>query len=849
MHWPAEFQLRELSTPRYWLRRQYDAKRAQAVARWGSLLRHQAGSARERVGAGWRLMLGSARVILLAVACVALLELVAWALRSALPEMDVPLITAPRTAPSESVLSLVESTVTVGATLLGLYYATVGVIASTIYKSVPGDVRDLFITERNSETYLGIVLLTVAGGITVLTSAALGHNVTALTLLALGIFAALTCVGLVGVTKRLLAYFDPSQLALPLMRALGRAVHDAGSAKTRALPHRQDEAQTAAYRALVSYRHLVELIEGTDLRNATAPVTLTRQMLYLLELYSSRKHAVPTGSRWWRRVPQHVNWLTADHARLQLALNTSSGFPPDLQPDYLWFERALARLLERSLSVAFRSQGGADALAVSENVADLVFRLTARFQIEEALVIEAMWGRVVADVTDSPRVAAPDADDYEVRLNQMAAAESLVRPYTSMVLGLSHAATSLTNRDLPAEFEDAIQGPNGLYRGTLPTDTRKMLERFAAAIKREVASEGHRITPPWWINHLAARSMAEALVATEKGILKDLRERTIDRVSVFQENERPDLAAVAGMASLELLHKLEFHQPQVALALEKLEQHRNENTGIPDWPARSPADFNAGDEHQTLIRKLSELLPALRRIKFDPREPDLYGQLYQFVVEGAFTAILVGDRDRGLRMYEAALAEVDAARNRISTDLAYQPDRTRILYTLEPVITAMDLAGYALLMQELDGSGIWNEIKTSWEVRLAGNTDLSQFLLSTAEFIDDTLSMTTGGLVRSRRSIQLRDVLEERNIHEAETLSWRANATRSRPHPSPIVSAYAPRRMGIDDDLYALFVAEFLVHHLPEGTDLPRKAQRLAESIQRYRELSESVDEDGEANV
>jgi len=845
----AESRLLELGTARYWRHRQHVGNRTQALRQSGSRLRGQTTKARDGLRAGWRLALGSAKLVILALSSVAALELVAWATRFFLPDVYISLVESPDGRAGEAVVSLVESAVAVGATLLGLYYATVGVIASTIYKSVRGDIRDLFISERNSETYLSILLLTVASGIAVLVASALGYAVSGLTLLVLAGFATLTCVGLVGVTKRLLAYFDPSQLALPLIRELGAAILSAASEKAREIPHRQDEAQTAAIRSLASYRHLIELIEGTEFRNATAPVSLTRQLLYALELYSSWKHAIPTDSRWWQRVPQHVNWLTADQTRLHLALRTSSGFPPDMQPDYLWFEHALSRLLKRTLTVAFRSQGGADALSVAEDVASLVYRLTARTQIEEALVIETMWGLVVAEVTDTPQVAASDAADYEVRVNQMAAAESLVRPLTSMVLGLSHGATALATRDLAGEFEAALQSPKDLYSGTLPTDTRKMLEGFATAVKREIYIEGHRITPPWWVNHLAARSMADALISTENGILRSLRSRTIDRVTAFQAGERQDLAAVAGMASLELLHKLEVHQHQVSRTLEELEKYRNSNTSIPGWPTRSPGSISPRDEHQTLLRKLAELLPALRRRAFDPREPDLYGQVYQFVIEGAFTAILDGDRDRGLLMYEAALSEVDFARGRISADLANVPDRTRLTFALEPVITAMDLAGYALLIQELDGSGIWAEVRASWESRVQGNPALSQFLLAAAEHADDVLPMSPGSFERSRRSSLLEHLLEERDLREPEMHAWSPSANRRRPHRSPIVSAFLPGRYNMTGDLYALFIAEFLVPHLPNDAELPSNVRRLAEAIKRFRDLPEPVIEDGNSNV
>jgi len=788
---------------------------------------------RTELGAGWQLAIASSGNILVAVAGVATLEVVAALLRMVPSLTAAPFLNPPGGELAESVSALIGSAVAVGATLLGLYYTTVGVIASTIYKSVPGDVRDLFIRERNNETYLRVVILTISGGIASLIATALGRTVSGLTLLALGILTALTCVGLVVVTRRLLDYFDPSKLALPLMRELAQAVRIAATRKTRGLTLRQSEAHLSAYRALASYRHLAELLDDKELRNATAPVVLSRQLIEVLKFYSSWKYAIPTESNWWSRVPRHLNWLTPEHGRLELAVSSSVGFPPELQPDYLWFENAIARILNKSLKVAFQSQGGADALAVSEDVAELVAQLTARLQIDEATTIATMWDRVTMAVTSTADVADADAAEYEVRLNQMAAAESLVRPVTMMLLGLSRAASSLSSRNLPAEFDAAIRDPDGLYRGTLPTDTRQMLEHFATAIRREIASEGQRVTPSWWIDHLAARSMAEALLQTEAGVIDHVQAHALAQVTQLDTAGRADLAAVAGMAALELLHKIEFHEPIVRSAEQKLETYRNQNTSIDRWPVHA-STFDAADQHRSLLKRLAELLPELRKDEFDPREPDLYGQLYQFVVDGAFKAILDGDRERGLGMYGSALLEMDFARLRVMADLKEQEDQTRLLYALEPVITAMDLAGYALLMHEMDGSGIWAEVKASWDALLSGLPDLAAFLLTAASFVDNTFAMTVGGIERSRRSIALGRIFEDRELSREERGDW--DDEPARPHQSPIVSALAPRGYGVQDDLYALFIAEYLVHFLPAGTDLGHKARLIAEQIEWYRD-------------
>lgn len=817
--------LKEIGSPRFWRRRQLYGRRA---ARWAiAVASVRSWFASRRVGAtaAGRIVGRSLATMALSIALVVALEVVALVLRGTEWGSATGWFEPPDSSLQETASALVAAAIGVGATLLGLYYATIGVIASTIYKSVPGDVRELFIAERNSEAYLKIVILTIGTSVVVLVAGVLGYAVAGMTLVVVGFLAALACVGLVVLARRLFDYFDPSKLSSQLLGQIADGIREATGSRTRALPHRQSEAHYRVYSALASFRHLVDLLGHEELRNASAPMSLTRQLLGVVGNYSSWKYAIPTDSNWWDRVPSHSNWLTIDHSRLET-------YPPDLQPDYLWLENTVARLLRKSLQVGFQSQAGANALAITESIADLVANLAARLQIDEALAIESAWDDVIRDVAMTVQVAEGDAPDYQIRINQMAAAESLVLPLTKMVLGLEYAARSIIGRDLSGEFEAAISDPNALYRGHLPTLTRQMLEEFSTAIRRETEAEGRRVTPRWWIDHFAARSMAEALLATESGVLEEVGRRTTAQVAQFAEKGRHDLAAVTGMASLELLSKIETHAPTIRRALTKLDGFRNDNASVPQWPERGTSVVDTRDAHTAMLATLAALLPELRIKKFEPREPDLYGQLYQFVVDGAFRAILSGDRDRAFILYRSALLEMEPARMRILADLERHEMNTRVVFAVEPLITAMDLAGYALLMFELDGKGIWPEIKSMWDILLKDKREVAEFLLTAASFVDGTFAMTVGGLERSRRSIEMERIFEARQIHRDER-TW--DGSRWRPHESAIVSALASHGHGIQDDLYALFIAEYLVEHLADDAKLGHKADIIADQIARYR--------------
>jgi hypothetical protein len=165
----------------------------------------------------------------------------------------------------------------------------------------------------------------------------------------------------------------------------------------------------------------------------------------------------------------------------------------------------------------------------------------------------------------------------------------------------------------------------------------------------------------------------------------------------------------------------------------------------------------------------------------------------------------------------------------------------------------MDLAGYALLMYELDNSGIWPSVKTMWDNLLSARPELADFVLAAATFIDGTVAMTSGGIERSRRSIEMNRVFEQRGIVSADRYGWAEPETVE--HQSPIVAALAPGRVGLMNDLYVLFAAEYLKDRVGEGAELGHKAQRLAKQIARYRamqaerEAEQAAEADGVEHV
>jgi hypothetical protein len=151
---------------------------------------------------------------------------------------------------------------------------------------------------------------------------------------------------------------------------------------------------------------------------------------------------------------------------------------------------------------------------------------------------------------------------------------------------------------------------------------------------------------------------------------------------------------------------------------------------------------------------------------------------------------------------------------------------------LDPIVGLMELSGYARLMQEVDGTGIWEEVRASWDLLLggAGGQERASFFLTAADAVDSLLALSPGSVMRVSRSQRLHRLLESRGIVARDWSPW-MEPTDPSTLRSPIVEAFAPGDLGIHDDLADLFIADYLSTKLPTGTKLPWKAQALVEEL------------------
>lgn len=736
------------------------------------------------------------------------------------------------------------------AAFLALFFTTVGVIAATTYARVPGEIRSLFVRERTSLIYVWNVAVALLVGLALLTMPLVAHRWPhGLTVL---VFAALTgfsVLSLVLLGTRLFNFFDLSTLSLPLRHRFARGAASA-SAAGRSAPReaQQQAAHDRAAAVLRIYGQLTDLIEKRDVAEARAPERIALELLDCWYTSSAAKPAIPTKSKWFSLAASHPNWLTMDHTQLSMALATRTGVQPAMTPDPLWAENTIAGYLERLLSALSTGEDWQRAIRVVDGATELIFYLGARLQVDEArLLRRTVTSHLHSVAAMTEPVSGDQGSAAHWDMLRLTAADREVLIYTRFWLGLISSFEHADAQRLASSFDEAVATIQGPYKARAPRKLLELFEVIAHGIEFERRTEHQRVTPEWWVHHMAARTLLQTLIAAIRAFFDEVRGELIDPLMTDTSSDAAPVT-IRILDSLELVHKLAFHLRTAHQAVTIIGTLRHAPTNDEQWPDGSlPHDVPAVLQEQ-LYLKLGQVALKLGHEPHDSTRPDLFGQSYRQLFDATFQAILDGRTDLARRLFPITIAMADRARARLSSDLVAERLRQQVIFGSEPLLDMMELSGYALLMSELDAPGIWPDVLALWDGIFSNDTApaLAGQLSAVLSAHENLFAITSGGVGRTERKMALARLMSEHGITSHAGM-W---GEPSAPEPqSPIVGVFAPWDLGgIQPDLADLFIVKYLKQR-SDMTDLqiPRGAERLRESLDRYQRRMERMQQTGDA--
>jgi hypothetical protein len=163
-----------------------------------------------------------------------------------------------------------------------------------------------------------------------------------------------------------------------------------------------------------------------------------------------------------------------------------------------------------------------------------------------------------------------------------------------------------------------------------------------------------------------------------------------------------------------------------------------------------------------------------------------------------------------------------------------------LAFVTEPLIDLLEISGYALLFSELDGKHFWDNCHAKWDANLDAGPERAVLVQQLAGALDAQDNLLLGMLKprdieRTRRKQQFDQILRSRSITDERWSDPFDERSDPPAHPSPIVRVFAPSDLAGLEDPEDLFTVEYLSKRPDWQSQLTRRAESLAEQLQRER--------------
>ncbi len=683
--------------------------------------------------------------------------------------------------------------------IIGLYAAAFSVVMSTVYGRVYGDVRELLLKDVASNAFLRSIAFMASYTAFLLLAQSFGVAVGYVSVIALTIALVSSVQTFVTAGIGIFRLFDPHKLLPQLQGDLADAISSSTSRGYRSdTPSFQNAYRERAERDLLALEHL---LEASD--RAKQVADLASFALTLFRYYETLKRAIPSGSLWFRKKYQFVDWLTADAESLALALNTRTAIQPREVPEDDWFESEIIRILLR----AFRQLR-------SLNDPTVLHRFSAKFG---KAIADVSYVLAVPEAAAFARAMIPamlefldiGADDEVSNAVRLEIADAAAMACTSIAVGLLNRIRNLDGdkiRGLAARVRSGRRIPRNSW---LPKDAYDALARMGESWRLERRVEGRTITPDGYAEEILRREVVRCLWAGVETTISIYFDQLSPLLESLMAARRFAAAATIARRSYETSAKLE-HLVRDVVEVEK--RLRPQTLWEPEnWPSLDTENIEArvDDVRRTAVLRLGDAAFNAYAPAFDQGLPDLFGQAYHVIAQEGFVAMYTGDAQFSSEIANRFVLLAAGSLERLRAQL--QPSQFPA-WAGQIALDLVELCGYSVILSGLDRSDYWSPYRTALDQILTQGDALCVRLdayVRLARYSKESLMITPRSLLRFSWDGALRKKRESAGLRGRERFGY--GTRRARPwHPNPLIRAMLS---GADreDVAFDAFVAAYIV--------------------------------------
>lgn len=717
---------------------------------------------------------------------------------------------------------------------LGLYFTTIGVVASMAYGDVPPELRSVLIEDKIGGLYLRVAGFTAGACLFGLGAQALGLALGFISVLILTFLSAASVLAFFPLGRRVFGFLNPRTVTRSLMNDIKEAVRFVLAPGVLA----KEQSIQAHHRKIVAHKldaweEMVFVSSGRS-HSVSALRVIGQNAVLLLHWYSEAKLPIARTNQWFERVLKHPSYLVTGGSRFSVAVPTGTKSHPELEPDQLWLEKRICEIVQRVVvALSKEGEGGnRPSVEVLDPFYDWIAGSAHQFRVLEMEMGFQVASRIERAIRDTS-LEASEMTDHD-RLHGLAVLDGLARAITSAAGHLNRRLRSIgpyhfLNRVSNAAISEALSLKEFSPR------LRVIIESLRLKYSFERDVEGSIQTPRWFTQHHAACLLSIDIRITFESLLDRTEQRLPSQAKSLRETGAIEAAGMVIQRGLEAVSKLENGAVEASCRLMELKNWRRERAIWQEWPS-----VNLEQWHErlrglrlTFINELVHLTPLLSTTPPTGDLPDSLGFAYANLCDAMIEALENLDAATFKLVYPVAVTAALKAQERVKTELAESPDEDIRYFSVDVTLDIIDVSGYAYLWKfSLGEDRFWNSVERVWDTVHSKHEDPSNLIKG----------ITLGQEFRRQRSVvsprsEIRRQWKGRLQKFLESKGFALHDTNSNIRPRVIaVDSTTSAYLAAWRDLRSrdLMLSEYILKRPEtEGLPVPREVEELRRGARR----------------
>jgi hypothetical protein len=740
----------------------------------------------------------------------------------------------------DSYTSLLGTIAGVGGIFIGLYYAGLTSAGSSIYSTVPNNIRNLLARERRGATYMNFLSFMTFLSLSLIIFNFLGFGagrlgaVFAVFLAGVGIFI------FVHLGKLAFNYFDPSILAEPFYYDLRNFVN---KITCRSYFYNNQSVQNhfnkEASATIDTLKTLTEIIEKPKHLNGKSYLELSGNILNFLVFYQKQKQYIPTKSYWYRIKYKHQDWYKSDSSSIEIAQKTGTLISPKNVQENNWLEDELIEIPLNCFRINLTEKRHEIVLSLIRWFKFYLKELIKHGEVKKALEI---YKNLIKLFLENTKI---DTLKYADSLENIAAFENLTSIKIDLLITYSMELSKITSAVIAQQLEKIDWfNVESVYNSNFPTYLLSDIEWLQKSISFEIEAEGKVISPYWYQKELITLWHSKKIMENINAFVHSsntIRGWILKNVPI--ENN-PWLASCFLSREMEYFNKLKNRIKQFEEYWPTLvEKHRIEK--LP-WPVVDFDKLNVSinNQYQAFLKHLPEATNSLNKKIRTDELPDYFGQFLFGMGEAVFNSAANNENEIAKEIFPGFFTGSLSKFTQIFPDASipsWQFDNA-FLIACGPILDLIELSGYTKLFSEYyKRDDLWEKVKQTWNLYLSENTQKKmEFMATLIRFEEQRPTISSSSLHRTGWSQSIFRLFS----NEIDLISDDRSKGRGQfavigyetiaLHESPLVRLFATDRFHSYYDGTDIFISEyFLTHPEAQKIEFQRKSKDLKDGLER----------------